>query len=227
MPGKASSHWNGEDPCRSQSTSTQQRASPQAACMAWKLQPGGKWRAANLPWEREESQSCWSWWGREHKEISLHYLLGKRSPEESVEEALAPWQEGCRLGLTWGWLQGGDPGLWDVALQPTEGWQKGQGSRSPRWQRGGKCRWAVVGTQGDNLHWELPLSGELFRVSCTWVQGCRSVLGTSGALIFFRFNIVLEMFMLGTKTKRFIFSLCFCQKFLWISYPKIIRDFRG
>lgn len=154
-PGKESSHRNGEDPCQSQSTSSWQRASPQTTCRAWKLQPG---RESGGNGELQTSHS-----GRgdnpraaeaggagEHSGISLHYLLGNCCPAESVGGSSCPMAggmeaprrgAGCREGI----LALGCGPLKHRGLAERMGW------RSLKWQRGGICRWAVAGTQGENL----------------------------------------------------------------------------
>lgn len=136
MPGKESGHRNGQDSCQPQSTRTRQGASPgsKAACRAWKLQPGGG--------IRREMKSCKSP-VTERRIPELLKLAGGGVQTDfsalSVRKTLPSGKCGRKLlphgrrdvGIVaWGWLQGTDPGLWDVALWGTKGRQKRRGSSS-------------------------------------------------------------------------------------------------
>lgn len=128
-----------------------------AACVAWRLcydrQPGeeirrhktrGKRIVAQLPWQREKSQSRWSRRGMQTDffALSVRKTLpsGKRGRKllphdrKEVGAVAAPSRGVGSREVT--------PGLWDVADPSTQlgGWQKRGGSRSPKWQRGGICR---------------------------------------------------------------------------------------
>lgn len=100
MPGKESGHRNGQDSCQPQSTRTRQGASPgsKAACRAWKLQPGGgirrEMKSCKSPVTERRIPELLKLAGGGCKLISLHYLLGKHCPVESVGGSSCPMAGG-------------------------------------------------------------------------------------------------------------------------------------
>lgn len=153
-PGKESGCRNREDPCQSQSTGARQRASPQATCTAWELQPGGG--------NRREMKSCKPP-VREGRIPELWKLVGQGAHRcfspLSLRKMLPSWKHGRKLlphgrrdGATmmWGCLQERGSWLWDVALWSLRAGRK-DGDQEVSSAREVALRWAVAGTQGENL----------------------------------------------------------------------------
>lgn len=70
---------------------------------------------------------------------------GKALPSGKCGRRLLPHARRDVGTTMWGWLQGGDPALWDVALGCTEGRQKGQGSSAKQQREQVSSSWDTRG----------------------------------------------------------------------------------
>lgn len=221
MPGKESGHQNGQDPCRSQgrSTSTVSPSREQSSL------PGVE-ALLPPPARRRHSGDI------KHKgNAELHNSCDRESQRGmqtdffalSVRKTLPSGKRGRKIlprgrrevGAAAAPSRGADsrevtPGLWDVALQRSGGVTEKRGAQEVPNGREAAYAGKMVRSSQDAKGKSALASATTRRAGWGVLHVGAGTQARIGILRSSNFLPVLEMFMLGTRTKRFVFSPCFC-----------------